>query len=76
MGGIRKCLILTQTGSPFYALALMSASAFFFPEINISSQIGGMVASLVLGLVLLGLVRLFTAGVRTTLRVVPDMRGG
>ena len=68
MGGVRRCLILTHTGSPFYALALVSASAFFFPESNISGQIGGMVASVVLGFLILGLIRLFTASVRTTLR--------
>ena len=68
MGVVRRCLILTHTGSPYYAFALMTAAAFFFPESNISGQIGGMVASLVLGLLILGLVRLLTASVGMTLR--------
>jgi hypothetical protein len=68
MGVVRRCLILTHTSSPFYALALVSASAFFCPESNISLQIGGMVASGVLGLLLLGLIRLSNTSILTTLR--------
>jgi len=72
MGAVRRCLILSNTGSPYFALALVSASAFFLPESNISLQIGGLVASVVLGLLLLVLLRLSTAGVPATLRGVAD----
>jgi hypothetical protein len=65
MGSIRSGLLFTDTGSPYHAFTLLIASAFFFPESNMSAQLGGALVSAVLGLLLIRLIRAFSRNRRT-----------
>jgi len=71
MGALWRWLISRRAGSAHFAFSLTLTSAFFFPESNMSLQLGGLVVAGVTMMTALTLLRHFTGEARTRV-LAPD----